>query len=323
MLNEAALFADLDDIGLGNWAAALQPLLAERFSRSNHGHFPDWQEVFHELPSYPEIHRHLCTGIASVDGPEISTADTQKLRELLLRLSPWRKGPFRIHGIDIDAEWRSNLKWQRITNLLAPLEGRNVLDVGCGNGYYALRMLGSGARLIIGVDPTLLFVCQFLSIKKLFDVDAMHILPLRLEELPPARHNFDTTFSMGVLYHQRQPSEHLQQLMNTLRPGGELVLETLIFPGTDKVVCEPQDRYARMRNVWHLPTVAALEDWLGQAGFINIRCVDVTATTTAEQRTTPWMTYESFIESLDPDDSQKTVEGLPAPTRAVLICNTP
>jgi len=68
-----------------------------------------------------------------------------------------------------------------------------------------------------------------------------------------------------------------------------------------------------------VPRVAQLSSWLEAAGFTSVRLVDVTATTTAEQRSTPWMTFESLAEALDPADPQRTVEGYPAPVRAALL----
>jgi tRNA (mo5U34)-methyltransferase len=103
-----------------------------------------------------------------------------------------------------------------------------------------------------------------------------------------------------------------------LRPGGELVLETLILPGSLKEARTPK-RYARMKNVWSLPTLPLLLDWLGQAGFAHARTVDVSVTTNLEQRQTEWMTFESLEEALDPDDSSLTVEGWPAPRRVVIV----
>ena len=180
---------------------------------------------------------------------------------------------------------------------IEPLEGRAVLDVGSGNGYYALRMRDAGARAVIGVDPTLLFVLQFLAVRH-FDRDGrVFVLPFRLEELPAAPRAFDTTFSMGVLYHQRSPLDHLRQLRGTLRPGGQLVLETIFVPGEESYACTPEDRYARMRNVWLLPTIAELTTWLKRTGFRDINIVDQSLTTTAEQRSTEWMSFESLAEA--------------------------
>jgi tRNA (mo5U34)-methyltransferase len=145
----------------------------------------------------------------------------------------------------------------------------------------------------------------------------VHVLPLRMQELPhPGR--FDTVFSMGVLYHQRAPQEHLAGLRQALKPGGELVLETLILPGSLREARTP-GRYARMRNVWLLPTLPLLLDWLEEAGFAAGQTVDVSTTTSLEQRRTDWMTFGSLTEALDPDDPGLTVEGWPAPRRAVIV----
>lgn len=80
---------------------------------------------------------------------------------------PWRKGPFSLYGLDIDTEWRSDWKWQRVLPHISPLAGRSILDVGCGSGYYLWRMIGEGAHLAVGIDPMQLFLCQFEAIRKL------------------------------------------------------------------------------------------------------------------------------------------------------------
>jgi tRNA (mo5U34)-methyltransferase len=74
-----------------------------------------------------------------------------------------------------------------------------------------------------------------------------------------------------------------------------------------------------MRNVRLLPTLPLLLDWLEEAGFAGARTVDVSTTTHLEQRRTDWMTFESLTEALDPDDPNLTVEGWPAPRRALVV----
>jgi len=313
----------LDHAGLGSWRAPLEPLLRARFADSAHGDIGKWRTVIDRLPKLTAAMTRFDSAAVTVDGPSIQRHVQDDLRELLLQLSPWRKGPFSIHGVYIDTEWRSDLKWDRVRTEIAPLSGRRILDVGCGNGYFALRMLGDGASFVVGIDPMLLFVFQFFAVNHFLAADDIHILPLRLQELPDVKHFFDTTFSMGVLYHQRDPLEHLVQLRQTLRPGGELVLETLIVPGAASAVRVPDNRYARMRNIWHLPTVAALEGWLQQAGFTDITLADITVTTVAEQRSTEWMPFESLAQALAPDDSGRTIEGWPGPRRALMIGTAP
>lgn len=320
MLDEETLFAELGEMGLPSWRTALIPLLRKRLADGSHGRLAAWRETLAALPVTGAARLTLDTDAVTVNDGSLSLADRERIREGLLALKPWRKGPFSVCGVGIDAEWRSNLKWDRLQNAISPLAGRNVLDVGCGNGYYAFRMRGRGAARVIGVEPSLLFVMQFLAVQKLGgNVAGLHVLPLRLEDLPPKPRAFDTTFSMGVLYHRRDPAEHLRLLLDTLKPGGELVLESLVIPGGGVDVLRPPDRYARMRNVWHLPTVPALEQWLQNAGFRDVRVADVTATTPHEQRATPWMPFESLSAALDAERPGLTVEGLPAPLRAILI----
>lgn len=303
MLDDDALTDCLASIGLPDWPEVLQRLLKTRLSGETHGDFERWREIVTALPRVG--------------------SDQQRLRELLLGLSPWRKGPFSLGGIEIDAEWRSDRKWARLADVIQPLGDRKVLDVGCGNGYYALQMRKCGARVVIGIDPTVLYVMQFLAVNAFERDPCTFVLPVRLEEIPPARNTFDTTFSMGVLYHQRSPIDHLRQISTTLRPGGQLVLETLYVPGDESYACTPADRYARMRNVWLLPTIAELTTWLRRSGFRDIELIDQSTTTTDEQRSTEWMPFESLREALDPDDPSKTVEGWPAPHRVVVTAINP
>ena len=297
-----ALAGVLEKLELGHWFETLQALALERMSPAAHGDFARWRQAVGRLPA--------------------ASSDAER-RELLMQLAPWRKGPFDVGGVHIDAEWRSDLKWRRVESAIAPLDGRRVLDVGCGNGYYALRMAEAGASAVLGIDPTLLYVMQFLAVTAHREPLSVVVLPLRLEELPDASPVFDTTFSMGVLYHQRSPIEHLRQLRATLRPGGQLVLETIFIPGEESYACTPADRYARMKNVWLLPTLAELATWLRRTGFRDVEVVDTAVTTTEEQRSTEWMHFESLAEALDPDDPGKTVEGWPAPRRVVVTATSP
>jgi tRNA (mo5U34)-methyltransferase len=245
------------------------------------------------------------------------------IEKLLRNLMPWRKGPYSLYGVDIDTEWRSDLKWDRVLPHISPLAGRTILDVGCGSGYHLWRMIGAGAHLAVGIDPMQLFVCQFEAVRKLLGNDQRaHVLPLGIEQLPELN-IFDTVFSMGVLYHRRSPLDHLYQLKNQLAKEGELVLETLVVEGDENTVLVPGERYAQMRNVYFIPSALALKNWLEKCGFVDVKIVDHCYTTSEEQRRTSWLTTESLADFLDPNDPTKTIEGYPAPLRAVLVARKP
>lgn len=225
-------------------------------------------------------------------------------------------------GVYIDTEWHSDYKWQRIAPHLSDLRNRRILDVGGGSGYHGWRMAGAGAKQVIVIDPSCLFYHQFMAMRHFIaaaDDYRTHYIPVGLEALPEHSELFDTVFSMGVLYHRPSPFEHLQQLKGQLVKGGELVLETLVVEGDQRTVLVPHDRYAQMNNVYFLPSVAALTGWLVKVGFTEVRCVDVSQTRIDEQRATPWMTYQSLADFLDPKDQSLTIEGYPAPMRATLI----
>lgn len=289
---------------------------------SRHGDWPRWMDAFGRLPEPPaDAAAELDASAIRLASP--SFAHSAELERTLRDLLPWRKGPFDLLGVHIDTEWRSDWKWDRILPHLSSLEGRRVLDVGCGSGYHLWRMLGAGADLAVGVEPMPLFLVQFLAVAHLLNERRAMVLPKTLEQYP-RRPVFDTVFSMGVLYHRRDPIGHLRELAECLRPGGELVLETLVVEGDERTVLVPQDRYASMRNVWFLPSPAQLVIWLQRLGYKDVRVVDVTPTSTDEQRYTDWIgPRQSLTDFLDPDDPSRTIEGYPAPVRATLVANWP
>ncbi|EDM65660.1 MAG: tRNA 5-methoxyuridine(34)/uridine 5-oxyacetic acid(34) synthase CmoB [Moritella sp.] len=308
---------------LHHWLYTLPAQMHEWEREHKHGFLPRWEKVLKKLPKVETKHINITDKFEVGIPGELSESDLRKTENLLQKFHPWRKGPFNIHGIHIDTEWRSDWKWERLREFISPLKYRYVLDVGCGSGYHMWRMLGDGAEFVVGIDPSQLFLVQFEAIRHFANNDQrVHLLPLGIQELPKLR-AFDTVFSMGVLYHRKSPIDHIEQLKNQLRDGGELVLETLVVDGDEQAVLVPGDRYAQMRNVWFLPSCAALKLWVEKLGFENVRIVDVSDTSIEEQRATEWMRNESLVDFLDPNDHSKTVEGYPAPKRAVLIATKP
>lgn len=337
MFDYSALYASLHKQGLGELADYLQNRVDNYFATLNHGDVKKWQAAFNTLPEITASQYSLQSDAVSIGAAtDINNQQQQLLDTNLKALMPWRKGPFNLFGTHIDSEWQCQLKWQRLADYIN-LQDKRVLDVGCGNGYYMCRMLGAGAKQVVGIDPMLRFIFQFEAIKKYlqpFIADSTAaILPLSMQDMPKAKDNiqigFDTALSMGVLYHRRDPVEHLQHLHDCILDGGELILETLIIDeGTQwGDLLEPakdpgrNKRYAMMGNVWNVPTVSLLQSWAQQAGFTQIKVCDVSITDFTEQRGTEWMVFHSLQEFLNPENPQETVEGYPAPKRVILHCN--
>lgn len=303
-------------------ASMFREKLDHALVQTNNGNLGRWLEAYAQLPDVNTTHVIINDSIVTV-GKEEELSDEQRntLLGSLQALCPWRKGPFNVFGTIIDTEWHSDWKWDRLIPHVAPLKDKLVLDVGCGSGYHSWRMAGEGAKLVMGIDPSLLFVMQYKTIKKYAGDIPAFVLPFALEDMPQNTPCFDTVFSMGVLYHRRSPFDHIQHLANLLKPGGELVLETLIIDGVEGQVLVPQDRYAKMRNVWFIPSVPELIKWLERFNFKNVRCVDINQTSIEEQRATEWMGFESLKDFLDPDDHNLSIEGYPAPKRAIILAN--
>jgi len=303
-----------EGLGWSRWAS-LAEMGRQRLNNCRHGDLSTWLQAVDALPQGPRRHCEL-----DRDAPELGPAATDRrtLRANLMALHPWRKGPLVLAGVRVDSEWRSDWKWQRLAPHL-DLAGHAVLDIGCGNGYFGLRMLGAGAKKVLGVDPTLVFVMQWLAMQKLCPGLDHWVLPLGIEDVPDPINGFDSVFSMGVLYHRRDAVRHLRRIKQLVRNGGQAVLETLILPGAGEDVLIPAGRYARMRNVHAVPSLKVLQGWIARAGLPAARVLDISRTTPGEQRSTGWMKFESLRESLDTGNPGLTVEGHPAPVRAALL----
>jgi len=314
------------------WLATLPAQIDHGLCSQRFGDLPMWLGALASLPEVETDEVELKNGVTLGNRQGLSASLQAQIRSALEQLIPWRKGPFQVHETFIDTEWRSDWKWDRVLPSLAPLAGRTILDVGCGNGYHCWRMLGEGAKQVIGIDPSPRFAVQFQMIKHFIGEaannaysqrSAVEFLPVGIEALPKNLQAFDTTFSMGVFYHRRSPMDHLRELKATLKPGGQLVLETLVIEGGLGEVLVPEDRYAMMNNVWFLPSCETLLAWLKKCGFRNPRVVDINTTSTEEQRATEWMKFQSLPDFLDPNDPSLTAEGHPAPMRAVFLAESP
>ncbi len=312
---QACLAKMQHDAAVGRFVPDLFARTCHRLATHRQGDFPRWFASYQNMPELPVQSVRFDTPAVTVLG-HISPQQQKDLHARLMELHPWRKGPFDLFGVFIDSEWQSWMKWQRLAPHLPDLTGRRVLDIGCGNGYYLMRMAAQKPALLLGADPGLMPMMQFWAVEKYARSGAC-VLPLAMEELPASMPVFDLVLSMGVFYHRKDPVGHLLGLKQYLAPGGRLILETLVVEGDAMTCLLPAGRYAQMRNVWLIPSVAWLVNLLEKTGFRQVRCLDESVTTFAEQRQTPWMRFHSLPQFLQAD-GQATVEGLPRPRRAII-----
>ncbi|MEM0909699.1 MAG: tRNA 5-methoxyuridine(34)/uridine 5-oxyacetic acid(34) synthase CmoB [Pseudomonadota bacterium] len=317
---EKTFYLSILDTPLSQWLTEFSAVIKKWKTTSHHADQNKWEKQLLNLPAI-ETDDHCFSDTVSVGSANDLPAGTVKhLRNVLKCYMPWRKGPYSLFGIDIDTEWRSDFKWQRIAPHLPDLYEKRVLDVGCGSGYHLFRMQQSGASQVIGIDPTTLFFYQFLIFKGYLPDINIHFLPLPLEKLPDTA-SFDVVFCMGVLYHRQDPLGFLKSLKNQLNNNGQLIIETLIIEGNANHMLTPIDRYAQMRNVFFIPSASMLQIWLKKVGFKQISMIEQNYTSIEEQRRTEWMKNHSLVDFLNPNDHRLTIEGYQAPLRATFIAS--
>lgn len=261
-----------------------------------------------------------CHGDSVVLGraDEIDEAERETVRRHLEAFKPWRKGPFSVFGIDIDAEWRSNRKWQRLLPELPDLRGKIVADVGCNNGYYMFRMAAHRPRLVLGFEPTVQHYYCFRALNGIAGLRELAIDLLGVEHLPLFPACFDVIFLMGVIYHRPSPVDTLRDAYAALAPGGTLIVESQAIPGDAPVALFPETTYAKAPGIYFVPTGTCLANWLIKAGFEDVALFCSHPMSPDEQRRTAWMDFESYSDFVRVDDPASTVEGYPAPHRVFL-----
>ena len=290
-----------------SWADVGYPI---KLACLNHGDLSRWLDSLNSLPELENAQLYAQESLAVKAAYE--KTDLAQIENAVKALIPWRKGPLNIVNMQIDSEWRSDMKWDRVVDYMDWSE-KKVLDVGCGNGYFGFRAIGAGARSVLGLDSSILFVMQAAFVNW-FARSQNVVLPLRFGQ-DSVHGRFDIVLSMGVIYHQRDQQAHVSELAKVCQSGGEVVLESII---ADEDLA-PSDRYAGMKNIWCVPSITSLKGMLKRANFLGVRVVDISTTTTEEQRTTQHMPFQSLINVLKPNDPSLTIEGYPAPKRAVLI----
>ena len=299
-----------------HWTTLLNSLDLDPYGQVKDKRIENWKKIISNLPLINTTKVDLVDGI-TVQG-KWDSKDKQRTEEDLMQLVPWRKGPFTIQDIFIDAEWQSNMKWERVLDLNIELKGKNILDVGSGNGYYGFRMLGKGAEFVICLEPNVSHLTQFLALNHFINSNRIRMVPLRIEEISFFDKCFDLVFSMGVLYHQRNPENHLNILASHLNEGGQIILETLIAPDEYGQALIPKSSYANMSNVWFIHSRKGLEDLINKSGLKILKMGPSVKTMPEEQRATKWMPFRSLVDGLS-QGLDRTVEGLPSPDRVVLV----
>ncbi|MBA3016169.1 MAG: tRNA 5-methoxyuridine(34)/uridine 5-oxyacetic acid(34) synthase CmoB [Proteobacteria bacterium] len=293
----------------------LRAKLNERFWQDKKG-FLRFRQPFDSVSnitaqSVDFLHDVVCIGAEGDLGHE----DLRRVDAAMRAFMPWRKGPFEVFGITIDAEWRSDRKWGRVLSALPDLDGKVVADIGCNNGYYMFRMAAKRPAVVLGFEPSVQHYFAFKTLNSLADQKNLYIEPFGVENIGLFPACFDLVFLMGIIYHRISPVEMLKEIKQSIKPGGTLIVESQAIPGELPVALFPEKTYAKVPGTYFVPTSSCLVNWLLRAGFVDVEVFAEHPMGPEEQRRTDWMTFESFSDFVDPENSHLTIEGYPAPWR--------
>lgn len=285
-------------------------------------HLKKWSSYFETLPVLSIRKKRFLSQFLTLECCD-NIFKMDDLEQKMKKLSPWRQGPFRLGSVEVNSEWVSFLKWQRLKKgmISNSLKGKTVLEVGCSNGYFSYQMKSLGVDWVMGLEPYWLPFMQSLVIQNFFKESGVFVLPIQLEELDISM-KFDVVVHMGVLYHQKNYKDHLSRLFSYLKKGGVAFLETIYFPDVLSDTLFPQDDcYAGMTNVYHIPCLKDLLRWLKEALIgqkISVSILDKSCTERDEQRKTEWALTYSLDDFLHSHYSNLTQEGYVRPHRILL-----
>ncbi|MCB1326070.1 MAG: tRNA 5-methoxyuridine(34)/uridine 5-oxyacetic acid(34) synthase CmoB [Spirochaetales bacterium] len=270
-----------------------------------------------------EFARSHATGHFRLEGPavtigrasELNSAEHEILLEHLQQLRPWRKGPFEIFGHRIDANWKSDIKWDRVAALIQAPAGATICDVGCNNGYYLFRLAALNVREVVGLDPVPAFQQCYEYLAAFYRPDGHRFVLRGYDWLHEQPERFDVILLLGVLYHHTDPLSILRAAYGALKPGGQLIVESLGLPmefSPHPLALVP-DRglLAGVRGVWFVPNALCLELWLRRSGFRNVQGGGE-YDGMAEQQRTIWADMPVGADFVGED---QTIEGYPIPVR--------
>lgn len=128
------------------------------------------------------------------------------------RYDRWFERPWGHHAFAVERD--------ALLSALGPLDGRELLELGCGTGRFTAAFEDAGAR-VTGVDndPAMLALAATRIDASLLLTDA-HALPLPDD-------TFDVAVAVTLLEFADDPQRIVDELARVTRPGGRIAVATL------------------------------------------------------------------------------------------------
>ena len=176
------------------------------------------------------------------------------------------------------------------------IDGKDVIELGCGTGYFGARLKRRGASRVLGVDITPAQLETARQCEAEFGL-GVEFIEANAEQIPLESAQFDLAVSEYGASIWCDPELWIAEAARLLRPGGELVflrnstLSMLCIPDTGKVQTSLQ---RPQRAIWRLewtdddpgvefhPSTGDMVRLLRTNGFMLVDLVEVFAPAGAE-----------------------------------------
>ena len=159
------------------------------------------------------------------------------------------------------------LEGQLILELVGDARGRKVLDVGCGDGEFALELTKRGAR-VTGIDASTAMIQSAKRRAKQHNADINFQVAVA-EQLPFQAEQFDVVTAITILCFVGDAAPVFREIARVLRPGGRLVIGELGKWSSWAAARRVRAWFgSRLWRQGRFRTASELRDLAGQAGLV-------------------------------------------------------
>lgn len=147
-----------------------------------------------------------------------------------------------------------------------------VLEVGCGTGFYLVKLVNSVKCLGWGFDPSAKMLQHAPSHENIRFAEGT------AEKFPFEDTIFDLIFSVNVIHHVSETADYFREAMGYLKPGGMICTVT----DSPRIIRDrsPLTHYwpgTALADLVRYHDISRLREQMGSAGFVDIEEHEISA----------------------------------------------
>lgn len=175
---------------------------------------------------------------------------------------------------------KNRVKWERLENYIRKIDmrGKRVLDVGCNEGFFSLKLAEMGAKEVVGIDADRLRLKKAEFVSEVLGVENIKYLLVDIFDDDIEKYgSFDFILCMGFLHRVPYPYQAMSQLSRlsdtilfewkALKEGG-YGLPIMKYCGG---VSKDSNRFS---GLYWLPSVNCVVEILKSLGFVHNLIID-------------------------------------------------